>query len=211
MNKHIVFLLIAAMLTLGGCKWKTTKNALHHGEVLKSSVESFEKNRQVLSEKLVSSLEDAGESLSGEQPDLPKISKDFEVEWTSIQNRYGKLKKDFSDGGESSTAYFNKLDELSGSITNERLRREELSKNAALRKKWEASYQVAASNIEKITVVLEEGHDFHMVLVASSIRQKLEQNVEDLQRIATQAKTLLSDLEAFTEAGRQLVEGQPAM
>lgn len=210
MNTRLLkYLFLAALpLLASGCKWKTTKKALHNGEVLKSSVESFEKNRRVLSEKLVSSLEEAGQSLSEENPDLPKISKDFEVEWTGIQNRYDKLKKDFADVGTSSADYFNKLDELSGSITNEQLRKEELAKNAVLRRKWEASYKVAEANIQKITTVLAEGHDFHMVLVASSIRLKLEQNVEDLQRIADQAKTLLSDLEAFTAAGRQLVEGE---
>ncbi|MCR9286443.1 MAG: hypothetical protein NXI23_03530 [Bacteroidetes bacterium] len=54
---------------------------------------------------------------------------------------------------------------------------------------------------------MEAGNDFHMVLVASSIRQKLEQNVEELNVIAEQAKNLLGDLEAFTLAGRELVEG----
>ena len=46
-----------------------------------------------------------------------------------------------------------------------------------------------------------------MVLVASSIRQKLEQNVAELENIAQQAKVLLADLEEFTIAGRALVEG----
>ena len=62
-------------------------------------------------------------------------------------------------------------------------------------------------SINKVTEVLEAGNDFHMVLVASSIRQKLEQNVEELSVIANQAKTLLGDLQSFTEAGRELVEG----
>ncbi|MEM9849982.1 MAG: hypothetical protein AAF847_18980, partial [Bacteroidota bacterium] len=140
-------------------------------------------------------------------PDLPKVSKDFEKEWTSIQNRYDKLKKDFDKVGESSAAYFGQLNELSGNIGNETLRKEELAKNKSLRQKWDKTYQEAAVNIDKVTTVLEEGNDFHMVLVASSIRQKLEQNVGELSRIAEQAKALLSDLEVFTEEGRKLVEG----
>ena len=68
-------------------------------------------------------------------------------------------------------------------------------------------YILFSSNSFKITEVLKSGNDFHMVLVASSIRQKLEQNVDELKIIATQAKTLLADLEAFTMAGRELVEG----
>jgi len=100
-----------------------------------------------------------------------------------------------------------KLDELSGSIKKESLRDQELAKNQELRLKWDKSYKEASVSIDKVTQVLEAGNDFHMVLVASSIRQKLEQNVEELNVIADQAKALLGDLEAFTLAGRELVEG----
>jgi uncharacterized protein YnzC (UPF0291/DUF896 family) len=189
------------------CRWKTTKNALKHGEVLKSSINSFEKNRSKLADRIVETLEEAETALTSDSPDLPGVSKDFEKEWTVIQNRYDKLKKDFDDVGSSSTAYFDKLNELSSNISREELRKEELAKNAELRKRWEKTYEDASANVQKVTTVLEEGNDFHMVLVASSIRQKLEQNVEELRRIADQAKSLLADLESFTQAGRELVEG----
>ncbi len=210
MKKSFLFsllLVLIASCVLTSCRWKTTKSALKNGEVLKSSIESFEKNRSKLADRIVESLEEAESSLTSESPDLPKVSKDFEKEWTIIQNRYGKLKKDFEDVGESSTAYFDKLNELSSNISREELRKEELAKNDELRKRWEKTFKEAASNVEKVTTVLEEGNDFHMVLVASSIRQKLEQNVVELRRIADQAKSLLSDLASFTEAGRELVEG----
>ncbi|MEL6718515.1 MAG: hypothetical protein AAFP82_07350, partial [Bacteroidota bacterium] len=163
---------LALLLATSSCKWKTTKSAIKHGDVLKSSIESFEKNRQKLSENVVKSLEGAEEELTSESPDLPKVSKDFEKEWTSIQNRYKKLKDDFDKVGESSESYFNQLNELSSSIGNDRLRAEELEKNKSLRATWNETYKEAAVNINKVTTVLEEGNDFHMVLVASSIRQK---------------------------------------
>lgn len=205
------FLIVAVVaivaISVSGCKWDTTKKAIKHGDVLKSSIESFEKNRQKLSEKVIESLESAGEALASDSPDLEKTSKDFEKEWTSIQNRYKKLKDDFSKVGESSGNYFAQLEELSSGINNETLRKEELSKNKELQKRWQTTYQQAAVNVEKVTAVLESGNDFHRVLVASSIRQKLDQNVEELNRIAIQAKELLSDLESFTEEGRKLVQG----
>lgn len=210
MNKSLLFtmvLLVSVASLTQSCRWKTTKNALKHGEVLKSSIDSFEKNRSKLSDRIVETLEEAETALTSQDPDLPEVSKDFEKEWTIIQNRYDKLKKDFEDVGTSSTAYFDKLNELSGNISREELRKEELAKNAELQKRWEKTFQEASANIQKVTTVLEEGNDFHMVLVASSIRQKLEQNVEELRRIAEQAKALLADLESFTKAGRELVEG----
>lgn len=205
--KNIFLLLLVAVLIFPACKNKTTKNAMKHGERLKSAINDFENNRQKLSSKLVSSLETAEEKLTEEDPDLPKVSKDFEKEWTSIQKRYKGFKKDFDRVGSTSKDYFEKLDELVNNINKESLRNQELAKNDVLRQKWDKSYNEAAVSIEKVTQVLEAGNDFHMVLVASSIRQKLEQNVGELNLIAAQAKELLGDLEAFTMAGRELVEG----
>lgn len=207
MYKNALLLLFASVLTLSACKWKETKTAMAHGEKLKSSIEKFENNRVKLSANLVSGLEDAEKALSAENPDLPTVSRDFEKEWTNIQNRYNKLKKDFERVGKSSKDYFAKLDELSGSISKESLRNEELRKNAQLQQKWQKTYDEASVNVNKVTEVIEAGHDFHMVLVASSIRQKLEQNVEELNVMSKQAKELLADLEGFTQAGRELVEG----
>ena len=206
--KKYIWLSCALFLLVGtACNWKNTKDAMKHGEELKSSIDDFEKNRKKLSTSLVASLEEAEKDLTVENPDLPKVSKDFEKQWTSIQNRYDKLQKDFARVGTSSENYFAKLDELSGAIGNESLRKEELAKNQVLKGKWDKSFQEANVSIEKITSVLKAGNDFHMVLVASSIRQKLEQNVGELNLIAEQAKALLGDLEAFTQAGRELVEG----
>lgn len=210
--KYIIGVSIALLLGIFlinriGCRTHTTRNALQQGDRLKASIESFEKNRSKLSEKVIKSLEKAEDELTADDPNLAKAAKDFEAEWTGIQNRYRSLKKDFENVGQSSTDYFNKLEELSSSITNVSLRQQELSKNVALKSRWQETYQQAAVNIEKVETVLEAGHDFHMVLVASSIRQKLEQNVDELNRIAEQAQQLLSDLEAFTQAGRALVQG----
>ena len=181
--KNIVFLLLTIALVLPACRWKTTKSAMKHGEKLKASINDFEKNRQKLSTQLVSSLEEAEKDLTSEDPDLPKVSKDFEKEWTSIQNRYKDFKNDFERVGKTSEDYFAKLDELVNNIQNEALRNEELVKNKELRIKWDKSYQKAKGSIEKVTQVLEAGNDFHMVLVASSIRQKLEQNVGELSNV----------------------------
>lgn len=203
----IVLIAILAM-TLSSCKTRTTNSALRHGEALKTNLNSFDKNREKLSTKLVASLETAGESLMEENPDIPQVSRDFEKEWRSIMNRYDKLKSDFDNIGKNSAAYFEELNSLSGSINDDKLRAEELGKNKELEAKWQKTFVEADVAIKKVTTVLESGNDFHMVLVASSIRQKLEQNVADLKNIADQAKVLLGDLEVFSQAGRELVEGR---
>lgn len=207
MKRINLFLTLSLVLILASCRTRTTNNALKRGEKLKSSINSFEKNRKKLSTKVVSSLEEAKESLMAENPDLPEVSKDFEKQWRSIMKRYNKMKGDFEDIGTNSRKYFEELDGLSSNIHNEKLRNEELAKNKELAAKWEKIYREAEVSVNKVTGVLESGNDFHMVLVASSIRQKLEQNVTELTNIAEQAKALLSELEVFTQHGRELVEG----
>ena len=209
MHKQIslfIFCFIGLMI-FTSCGTRTTNSALKTGEVLKSNLDSFDKNRRKMSANLVESLEEAGESLMAENPDIPQVSKDFEKEWRSIMNRYDKLKKDFANIDESSNAYFEELNSLSGAINNEELRKSELAQNKALEVKWNATFAEAEKAINKVTTVLEDGNDFHMVLVASSIRQKLEQNVESLKNMSAQAKLLLADLEVFTDEGRKLVKG----
>lgn len=206
-TKDLLLIVILTVVMMMSCRWDTTHDALKSGDVLKSSVEDFEKNRKKLSEKIISSIDQASKKLTDEDPNLPKIAKDWEIEWGKIQKRYKKLHEDFDKVGTNSTEYFNQLDDLSGSINDTQLKTQELEKNKELRKKWDSSYVKASSSITKVDEVLKSGNDFHMVLVASSIRQKLEQNVVELERISEQAKTLLKDLEAFTEAGRALVEG----
>ncbi len=209
MTKHInlLFVCLIGLMIFSSCRTRTTRSALKHGEILKTNLDSFDKNRLKLSTNLVESLEEAGESLMTENPDIPQVSKDFEKEWRSIMNRYDKLKGDFNSIGESSTGYFEELNSLSSAINNDDLRNQELAKNKELEVKWKATFQEADKAINKVTTVLENGNDFHMVLVASSIRQKLEQNVADLKNMSEQAKLLLSDLEVFSEAGRKLVQG----
>ena len=105
-TKLIFSVLALSVILMSSCKTRETRTAMKHGEVLKSSIESFESNRQKFSSRVVESLEEAETKLTSDSPDLPKVSKDFEKEWTSIQSRYNKLKKDFTDVGESSIDLF---------------------------------------------------------------------------------------------------------
>ena len=90
----VILLLASVCITLFSCRTRTTRQAMKHGEVLKTNLDSFEKNRQKLSTNLVESLEEAKESLTAENPNIPEVSKDFEKEWRSIMSRYNKLNND---------------------------------------------------------------------------------------------------------------------
>ena len=114
---------------------------------------------------------------------------------------------DFEDVGKNSENYFTQLDELTNQLNSEKLKASETEKNIALRKRWDAMYQEASASIEKVQEVLRDGNDFHIVLVTSSMRQKIENNVNELENIASRAQSLLAELEEFSREGKKMVDG----
>jgi F0F1-type ATP synthase membrane subunit b/b' len=199
-----ISLMLFAILALGSCGGKMTKKAVKKGDVFKASIEDFEKNRQKFAVQVSETIEDANEALADEEPNTEEISTDFEKEWNKIQTRYKKMKKDFEDVRNSSNAYFEHLDELANGINNEKMRTTELKKNTELQIVWEKQYVEAEKSIQAVDQVLIEGNDFHRVLLLSSVRDKIQQNIDNLNDLSKQADSLLKDLEAFTEAGREL-------
>lgn len=201
---------IAAFVLLTGVMvscTSQTKKSLKKTEKFKASIDDFEKNRQKFSSQVIESIEGTNQRLGEENADLPDIAKDWEKEWKDVEKRYKKMIKDFKDVEETSTAYFAELEELVAGINNEKTRQAEMSKNETLKQKWQVSYQKAQASIEKVEGVLRDGNDFHRVLVASSMRQKLKEKVDELNDIADRAKDLLADLEEFSKEGKKLVQG----
>lgn len=212
MKNYTKFLSIGLMLltifTLGSCRGKMTKKAVKKGDVFKASIEDFEKNRQKFALQVSETIGDANEALAEEEPNTEEISTDFEKEWNKIQNRYKKMKKDFKDVRNSSNAYFEHLDELANGINNEKMRTSELKKNTELKIVWEKQYVEAEKSIQAVDQVLDEGNDFHRMLILSSVRDKIQQDIDKLNDLSKQADSLLKDLEAFTEAGRELANNE---
>lgn len=200
--------MLLTIFTLGSCRGKMTKKAVKKGDVFKASIEDFEKNRQKFALQVSETIGDANEALAEEEPNTEEISTDFEKEWNKIQNRYKKMKKDFKDVRNSSNAYFEHLDELANGINNEKMRTSELKKNTELKIVWEKQYVEAEKSIQAVDQVLDEGNDFHRMLILSSVRDKIQQDIDKLNDLSKQADSLLKDLEAFTEAGRELANNE---
>lgn len=202
-----LFCLVCISFTMVQCGGNVTKKSLKQGEKLKGSIEDFEKNRQKFSSSVIASISEATEEIQKEDADLPDIARDWEKEWKSIMKRYGKMQDDFEDVGKNSENYFTQLDELTNQLNSEKLKASETEKNIALRKRWDEMYQEASASIEKVQEVLRDGNDFHIVLVTSSMRQKIESNVNELENIASRAQSLLAELEEFSREGKKMVDG----
>ena len=161
-----IFALLLIVGTFAGCKGKMTKKAIKKGEVFSASIEDFEKNRQKFSTQVSDAIGDANESLTEEKPNTEDISRDFD------------------DVGKSSEAYFDHLNELAIGINREDLRKSELGKNKDLLVIGGKQYEEAAKSIQAVEQVLMEGNDFQRVLLLSSVRDKIQQNIDDLNQLS---------------------------
>lgn len=197
-------LLVLAFLTYS-CNETFTEKNIVYADNLKNAIDSFENSRKNVADNVAEATEETTKSLSNENPNISQVAIDWEKEWKDIIKQFNQLEKNFSLVGNSSNEYFLKLDELCNSIENENIKDSEIQKNKVLKEKYTEAYLDAASNIEKIRQILKEGGDYHKVLIASSMRQKINENIDELKQISSNAKRILSDLEKFTIEGKKLI------
>ncbi len=195
----------AFLVLLASCQSTVTEKSLRYADNLKDAIDKFESSRQKVAKHVSTASEKATTELSKENPDVGRAARDWEQEWNDINKRFKDLEERFSQVGNTSEKYFEQLDELSKGIESEGLRQSELSKNQALREQYAVAYEDAARNIDKIREVLREGNDYHRVLVASSMRQKISQNIDELRQISERAQQIVAELEQFTIEGKKLI------
>lgn len=204
-KKTTSILLLILLVTITSCQKSLTKKSLSYGDNLKSAIENFEGARHEFAQNVTESVENTSANLSKENSELLEVAIDWEEKWNDIQNRFQKLEKEFSVVGQVSEQYFNQLHELSAGINDRKIKASEIQKNEALKNEWTVAFVKASNDIQKIRDVLIEGNDFHRVLVASSIRQKIETNIIELESISIRANNILNELEKFTIEGKKLV------
>ena len=197
----IMLLLIAGT----GCRQSMTEKSLNYGDNLKNAISDYEHSRQKFSQEVNESISSTNKKLEKEDPKLSEVAHDWEKRWDEVHKSFNRLQENFSEVGKSSQKYFEKLQELSSGIENDSLRRAELSKNRRLKEKWTNAYEEASKNFDKIRKVLKEGNDYQRVLVASSVRQKIEKNIAELDKISIKANKILKELKTFTIEGKKLI------
>lgn len=206
--KRIITLAILAIAIFKCTTWcnrTETEKIFSYGDNLKDAIEDFEDTREDFSQEVVKSVNNASKDLSVNDPNLQEVAIDWETQWKSIQSDFKTLEADFSAVGQSSNEYFDQLQELCSGIRDIKIRASEINKNAELKQKWTSAFVEASKNIKQIRQVMTEGNNFHRVLVASSVRQKIEANITELNAIASRAKAIMAELEQVTIEGKNLI------
>jgi hypothetical protein len=198
----LIIMPLALRIAGGG---SVAKEAMAYSDELKTSIEDFEKSRVDFSKEVTQTLTSTNAQLSQSSPDLPQIAIDWEENWKRVTGEFKTIETDFINVGKASEEYFKKLDEQSNGLKDSSLRESELKKNQELKDRWVKNYQNAAELIGRLRGVLTEGSDFQRILIAASMRQKIESNLVELQSIANRALSLLQELERFSVEGKRLL------
>jgi len=181
-----------------------TNKAIEYGDNLKASIEKFEDQRKDISASIDKSIDTVNDTTS-ENTKTEDISNDWEVKWNNIEQEFINLEENFSSVEQNSKAYFKQLNELSSGILDKTLKSKELSKNLELKTKWNKTHKEAKETIIKLKIILKNAQDIKRVLIASTIRKKIFNNIDELQSISTNTKKLIHDLEKFTIECKKII------
>lgn len=201
-----VSLFLAVILIIAICKNNTrTRKYLEYGQEFNEAIEDFDNKRQDFTDELKAVTVETTEDLSGNNKPVPAIAERWDEKWSNLTHKLERLKKDFDDVGKTSGKYFMQLEELVAGVGDDNLRSVETKRNKEVHDQWTKAYQDAARSIQKIEDVMHDGDDFYRVLVASSLRQQVRKDIEELEAITVRALDLLDELKEFSEEGKKLI------
>ncbi|MFQ5538867.1 MAG: hypothetical protein ACE5FB_00575, partial [Candidatus Binatia bacterium] len=161
----IALLLGVVFSLIQGCNGSMTDHAFGIVDVLQDAIEAFEASRTEADRKISSTSSSTLEKMQQPDPDVRLIASDWEREWDAVKDQIGDLEQDLGRVERVAQAYFEELDALAQGIMNPGTKREELRKNRELWTSWHDAYRAALRDIEQIRQLLQEGDDFHRVLL----------------------------------------------
>jgi len=193
------------ILIISSCNRSETEKTTVYADDLRNAIDLFEQNRVDFSEDVSDIVEITDKKLSKDEPNLVKISKEWEEKWLEITEKFNALNEEFINISEKSAPFFNALDTIVLGINDAELRKSQINSNNILKEKWQTNYDIAQTTMNQIEKLIGKGNDYSRVLIATSIRQALEENIEELKTISESAKSLLAELQKFSLEGKKII------
>lgn len=196
-----------ALINCGGKKEQTTSDkVLEFANQLVKVIDEFEVARSKVLSVINESATNMEKYLAGNLSTKDKADS-YEKDWKKLATEVKTMESNFNAIHRSSRAYFNQLYSLNESISSDELRKKEQEKNMVLRKRWDKVYSKADTEVKKIRKVLQEGNDFHKVLLASVMRAKIADNISQMKDISSRARKILTELSRFSIEGKRILKG----
>lgn len=203
----IVIIMPLALLSCGGEKEQSTSDrVLEFANRLVKVIDEFETARTKVLKVINESASNMEKYLSGNLSTKEKADH-YEKDWKKLAGEIKAMENRFNAISKNSQSYFNRLYSLNESISNDDLRKKEYDKNVVLKQNWEKVYESAEGDVRKIRSVLQEGNDFHKVLLSSVMRAKITDNITQMKDISSRARKILTELSRFSVEGKKILRG----
>lgn len=211
LKKSIAVLIIClAVAWAFNSKRTNTEKVIEYADNLQTAISNFESTRGDLADDIGDGTKEIVESMGQEHPEVRTVAISWEKKWGAVKTRFADLESDLSNVGEQSQEYFTELENTADAIGDTSLKASEQDKNKRLKSKWTKAFEKATLDIQKLRQLIREGDDFQQVLIGAALRQKLEQNIENLKQLSHRAGEMLKNLENLTIEGRRLVTSDVA-
>lgn len=207
--KSFTFLLLLCLFSCGGNEEPSSSDKImQFAENLVAIIDEFEDVRV----KVLKTITDLAPKIdsyftSGQDEDLSQTANRWEKDWKVMADEIAGLEKSFKEIETSSIQYFQQLEKITDGINNDELREQEFKKNEILYDNWTKAYNRADEDMEAIRNILNEGNDFHKVLLTSAMRAKVGDNIQQLKGISAKARKIIRDLGRFPVIGKQILRG----
>ena len=203
----IILALVAITLIPLGCgPASRTSQTLAVSTAFLTALELFSDAKDVYAESVREAVGPTVEELSDPSKSaLTGVAASWEIRWIEAEKKALKLQERFNEVTSAAEPYFDKLNEISSSISDPRLLEAERQRNASAREKWDDAYKDAFQTMKKLERLRQKGHDIHSVLLGAAMRDQIGGYVRELKAISHDADQLVKELDRLVTHGQELL------
>lgn len=204
----IILLILASIINFVDCgEGSVTDHVKNIGEATVEAIENFEDIRQELNESFLGMVNEMKERLgalgNSDQDAIYELAEEWETFWIEAEEDYDELLERYAEVCQSTDEYFTTLNQLTEAM-DEQMQYREREKNKRVENKWSQEQEEAKASLQALQHLFQKAKQYHNVLLAEALRQQIEANTTELNRIEQEAKQLLRRLERFSLSGHRL-------
>jgi ferritin len=142
--------------------------------------------------------------------DIPQTLTDFidefEKEWMIVDDKSADLAARLGEVKKSSDKYFDFMDKIAQSLSQEEDIERELKANGIIKKGWNEEYNQALEQLNELDETIEEGKDIYKMLLIEDMRDKISTDINHLKEIVKKAKSASESLKELYNKGERLLK-----
>ncbi|MCB0628552.1 MAG: hypothetical protein R2824_02325 [Saprospiraceae bacterium] len=130
---------------------------------------------------------------------------EFEEVWSEVLQRIDNLRQQFNTVCRRSATYFSILERETALLNDMEKKEEQEQRNAILRQHWDHELGKAEATFAQIKLLLDNGNDLYRLMLISTLRATLSEEIGEIQQITARADKLLLDLRQLAEEGLEML------